>query len=235
MKKTTQKLNEREIQAIALRKKIHKKGLAGKNAQSLVTQLREERLYLELGHKSFNSWAQNDSPWSANYTYKISSRTGGTKAPPGKPAGKGRSADSSSSPAGVKVDVTAPTTVFRAMDKIGQEVPDSLAAVFEKGDTPFVTIYQAVADMRAAITVLAPSPAGGEIARGGRIETLLDHLNEIESLADRCRPWTLCFFCRGSRGRCTACSDAHGHPKGWLTQTQWQDATKTEKKTKKKT
>lgn len=229
-------LSDRKIQAIALRKKIHKKGLAGKNAQALVTQLREEKLYLELGHKSFNSWAKNDSPWSANYTYKIS--TAGKPVGPEhlrktKPAGKGRLADPSSSPAG-KADFAAPPTVFRAMDKIGQEVPDSLAAVFEKGDTPFVTIYQAVADVRAAITVLAPSPAGREIARGGRIETLLDHLNEIESLADRCRPWTLCFFCRGSRGRCTACSDAHGHPKGWLTQQQWQDATKKTKKPAKK-
>ena len=67
-------LKDREATCQRLRSQVRRAKDAGNTelAAEGLREIRANKLWKELGFKSFNQYAKHDSPYSSNYTYKLS-------------------------------------------------------------------------------------------------------------------------------------------------------------------
>ncbi len=231
-------VDEKEKQterATGIRANIHKAHSADdrESARAFVRALRDGELYRHLGFKSFHDWAKADSPWSINYTYKLSkaSMPAAPEPEPPDPEAAEQQGIVENIPAGhhLKDTPDGPRVVPNSaapsspQDNAGQDLPDELIEVFRVSNYAFKTMTVWIYQIRQTLLNLGATPGGAELAKNNQMEIVREHLKSIERDLRRSWPWAKCLYCSGTRKTCRACEG-----RGWLTEEQWAQATRTQ-------
>lgn len=175
-------------------------------AKVLMRKFRSENLAQAMGYSSFNSWVQNDCPWSTAVAYRMS------KAIPVEPQKQAQ--DPTVDPA--KVIPPSPVLASARTDRLGHLIDETLGDCFAWADK-FDEIEELLGCIHLKLNELCGVPAGAELAVHNRAENVRQHLDAVRGIAQRSRPWAECPYCKQSLTRyCEACGGRR-----WVTASRW--------------
>lgn len=213
---------ERARLAKSLREKIHRAFRHNEPARELMQNFRAQEMFVPLGFASFHAWSKVDSPWPVSYSYQLSKLDKKIKKPTGprKPPPAPSPDPEPAQPADEMIPL---------IDHAGQTIALSLEHIFRIGNQNFFEITASIETIRSRLRGLCSSAAGANLSLYNRAEVIRQHLDSMEGVIGRCRPWAQCPYCGPNYGavepvtppKCRACDS-----KGWLTQDQWTEATK---------
>jgi hypothetical protein len=121
--------------------------------------------------------------------------------------------------AAVRDELPPPPPAEPVNDAMGNLIPAHLAAGYQSAHVLFEKTYDHLYGIRDTLKAMLLEGNAVSQVTGQRVDNIFSSLAGIEKIVDKCRPFTVCFYCSGSPRQCRACGDS-----GFLTEAQYLDS-----------